>query len=99
MRVAEWRASGLTSREFCEGKDFTAGGLRHWAHQLKRGGHAEARFRMAKVVRLPAAPAPTPAPNLVVEFGAARIVVRPGFDRATFAAVLEELTARAEAAR
>lgn len=54
---------------------------------------------MAKIVRLAAAPAPSMAPDLVVEIGAARIAVRPGFDRATLAAVHEVLNARAEGTR
>lgn len=98
-RVAEWKASGLSSPQFCEGKDFTAGGLRHWAHRLKHGGRPPAKVRVAKVVRLPAAPAATATAELVVEIGAARIVVRPGFDRATLAAVIEALAARAEGSR
>lgn len=35
-RVAGWRASGLTAREYCEGREFNAGGLHHWASVLKR---------------------------------------------------------------
>jgi hypothetical protein len=35
-RIAAWRASGLTSTAFCEGRDFTAGGLRHWDYRLRR---------------------------------------------------------------
>jgi hypothetical protein len=27
-RVAEWKASGLSATAYCEGKPFTAGGLR-----------------------------------------------------------------------
>jgi hypothetical protein len=34
-RVAEWKASGLTSTKYCEGRDFTPGGLRHWAYRLR----------------------------------------------------------------
>jgi hypothetical protein len=33
-RVAEWKSSGLTSEKYCEDRDFTAGGLRHWAYRL-----------------------------------------------------------------
>ena len=51
-RVSEWRASGLTSRKYCEGKPFTAGGLRHWAYRLGRGRQESAPVRMARVVRL-----------------------------------------------
>jgi len=35
-RVEAWRASGLTSTAFCADKGFTAGGLRHWAHRIKK---------------------------------------------------------------
>lgn len=53
-RVAEWASSGLTSKAFAEGRGFTAGGLRHWAHRLRREA-AEARpkrsVRLARVLR------------------------------------------------
>src|SRR5438105_1158465 len=60
-RVAKWRASGLTSTAFCAGRGFTAGGLRYWAHRLRKK-EAESRsgpspsVRLARVVRTPAAP-------------------------------------------
>jgi hypothetical protein len=101
QRVAEWRASGLSSPAYCAGKDFTAGGLRHWAHRLAHGEGARSRVRLAKVVRVrrrrqEARPAPgAGAPDLVVEVGAARIAVRVGYDRATLATVLDELLAAA----
>jgi transposase len=101
-RVAEWKASGLSSPAFCAGKDFTAGGLRHWAHRLTHGEQRRPRVRLAKVVRLSKPPAPPTgsgtSSDLVVEIGAARVAVRPGCDRATLAAVLEELMAVAERA-
>ena len=99
--VAEWRLSGLSSKEFCADKLITAGGLRHMAHRL---GKTQARSTskpksvtpMARVVRTPSptvlatAPAAT-SDALLLEIGGARIAVRPGFDRATLAAVLEVL--------
>jgi len=36
QRVAAWRASGQSSEVFSRGRDFTAGGLRHWAYRLRR---------------------------------------------------------------
>jgi hypothetical protein len=50
---------------------------------------------MARVLRV-AAPvaAPTPDLGICVEVGAARVVVRAGFDRATLDAVLDVLAAR-----
>jgi hypothetical protein len=109
-RVAEWRASGQTSTGYCEGKPFTAGGLRHWAYRLCKGAQRQPQsppIRVARVLRRPAVssdsrrpsagvaagPTPTPEP-LVVECGAMRVAVRPGFDRATLAAVLEVIAVR-----
>ena len=95
-RVAEWKASGLSSPAFCEGKDFTPGGLRYMAHRLDVGRSSRPRRpRIAKVVRLeaarPAEQPSAPASPVVVEIGAARVVVRPGVDRGTLATVIEVL--------
>jgi hypothetical protein len=95
-RVAEWKASGLSSPAFCEGKDFTPGGLRHMAHRLGVGRRPR-KLRIAEVVRVKGArPAELPRPpasEVVIELGAARVMVRPGVDRATLAAVVEVLAA------
>jgi hypothetical protein len=102
-RVAEWKASGLTSVEYCEGKQFTAGGLRHWAYRLRQvepRRPAALAVRIAKVVPTPAqspvAPVERPkaSESLFVEVGALRVAVRPGFDRATLAAVVEVLATK-----
>ena len=52
-RISEWKASGLTSGEFCEGKPYSAGGLRHMAYRLGKGRAArvvEPQIRLAKVL-------------------------------------------------
>jgi len=99
-RVQEWKASGLTSASYCEGKPFTAGGLRHWAYRLGRGRSSGGEaIRLAKVVRIPSPKTRVVAeameggeqPALVLAIGAVRIEVRRGFDRDTLAAVLELL--------
>jgi hypothetical protein len=100
-RVAAWRASGQTSTAFCEGKDFTAGGLRHWAHLLRKREAQASRgqtVRIARVVRPRRAAARAAVASRVdmgepvtIELGGARIAVGRGFDRATLAAVLEVL--------
>jgi len=98
MRVAEWRASGQTSTAFSEGKPFTASGLRHWAHRLSKEPSPPRRLRMVRVERRPQAAEGAAAiadASLVVELGPARVVVRPGFDRALLAAVLEVALAAA----
>ncbi len=89
--MAEWRASGQSSTAFSEGKPFTASGLRHWAHRLSKG-LSPRRPRVVRVDRRPRTtelPAPSGDASVVLELGAARLVVRPGVDRALLAAVLE----------
>lgn len=97
-RVAEWKASGLSSPVFCAGKDFTPGGLRHAAHRLSHGTGSKSRVRVARVVRVESARravqrSESGASELVVEVGRARVAVRRGFDRATLALVLDLLGA------
>jgi transposase len=108
-RVSEWRSSGLTSTAYCEGKPFTAGGLRHWAHRLSRGRQQDRpAVRVARLVRVSElrsssqdelSPAVAVVPDVVVEIGTARIAVRPGFDRGTLAAVLDVLAATTRSPR
>lgn len=100
-RIREWRASGLTSERYSEGKGFTADALRHWAQRLgmstprrrqaKEAAPPSSGFVMARVVRADAGP---PAASLVVECGGARISVTRGFDAETFSAVVGVLLAR-----
>ena len=90
-RVAEWRASGQTSAAFAAGQPFTGSGLRHWAHRLKAGRPRKAP-RVVRVERRPRAADASlvgSEASLVLELGPVRVVVRPGFDRALLAAVLE----------
>jgi len=92
-RVAGWRASGQTAREYAETQGgFTAGGLRHWAYRLKKSGveSAPRSMQLVRVERPTPAPASSPA-TLMVELGAARIHVPAGFDPATLRAVLDAL--------
>jgi transposase len=98
-RVAEWRASGLTSHAFSVGREFTAGGLRHWAYRLgktRKQARSVSAVRMARVVRVASSPAPEAASDvpIVVEVGGVRVSLRAGFDRATFGAVLDLLGSR-----
>jgi hypothetical protein len=110
-RVADWRSSGLTSKKFCEGRDFSAGGLRHWAYRLgqdSKGPRADGGTRLARVVRVASsrragrasstsAPArEAAAAGLVVEYGQARVAVSVGFDRSSLATVLDVLAERGQ---
>ena len=93
-RVREWRASGKTAEEYASGFDFEPSTLRYWASRLKSEATAAKQTPAPTLVRVvrrrrPASqrrladtpgrePAPEPAMEVVV--GAARIVVRRGFD-------------------
>jgi hypothetical protein len=105
-RVAEWKSSGLTSEAYCAGRNFTAGGLRHWSHRLGKTVARDAErpsVRLARVVRRrtgtssAARGAPVEAKadgRLVVEVGEARVVVARGFDAVMLGAVLDVLGRR-----
>lgn len=101
-RIIEWRASGLTAAKFADGRDFSAHQVWYWAAKMRR---EEARaaaaakppgVRLARVLRIPRqtlAVRPTEA-LLSVELLGVRVFVPPGFDRATFSTVLDEIEAR-----
>lgn len=105
-RVSEWRTSGLTSTKYCEGRDFTPGGLRHWAYRLRKDAAAKTALvrrptvQVLRVERVPevevkvkvAGRAPTSLP-LRIKLGAARLAVPAGFDGGTLRTVLEVLVA------
>jgi hypothetical protein len=101
-RVSEWRTGGLSSRVYCEGKDFTPGGLRYWANRLDREAGRSPTVRLAKVKRVRARSREVShrpgLQALVVEVGGARVEVRPGFDRSALAEVLEILMTAARGA-
>ena len=96
-RVAAWRASGLTAKEFCAKHDLRLSGLRNWSYRLRTAEKSSE----ANPVRLvpvtvkteggPAAHVERTKPALTVELGAARIVVPAGVDRATLKMVLDVL--------
>lgn len=67
-RVAEWKASGLTSTKYCEGRDFTPGGLRHWAYRL--------RMTVARTTAPGRASSPAPRRAYRQEKGAKTALVR-----------------------
>jgi hypothetical protein len=98
-RVAEWRASGLTAKDFCTKHDLRLSALRNWTYRLRAAEKASEpnAVRLVPVtVKPPDAPASTPQvepakPALTVELGAARIVVPAGVDRATLKMVLDAL--------
>ncbi len=96
-RVRDWRASGKTAEEFAGAFDFEASTLRYWASRLKTGAE-KATPVLARVVRrrARAASSRTQADSsasheVEVVIGAARIVVRRGFDAELLRQVTEAL--------
>ncbi len=106
-RVAAWRASGLTAKDFTAGQPFSAQQLWNWSYRLRRACPVPATpvtgprpvaqamrkcVRLARVVRVAAsAPQVPPTMGLVVEWHGARIAVPPAFDRTTFSIVLDAI--------
>lgn len=103
-RVAAWRASGKTAREFAAEHSLSASTLAWWRSRLRRlrsldaeapatavaGGAERPSVRMAKVV---ATKGQFGAEGtLVIELGGARIVVRQGFDTHLLRDVVVALT-------
>jgi transposase len=97
-RVAAWRASGKTAKEFCKGRDYTAGRLLWWSSDLKRRGIGPASGNSVALTRvIRKREASLQSMSVVVHFGDIRVEVPAGTDRATLSTVLDVLSARAEA--
>ena len=102
-RVAAWHASGQSARAFAKGKGYTAGALYYWERRAGEQQHTGPGIAFARVVRTKAQetpgrtvePAGGAAVPLVLEFGGARLIVRPGFDRASLGTILDALEERA----
>lgn len=87
-RVQAWRESGQTAPAFAEGKGYSASLLRWWGSELARRSGPSRPVRVARVVRGPARET-----LLTVCVGAARVEVRPGFDRALLRELVDALGA------
>jgi hypothetical protein len=96
-RVAAWRASGKTAKDFCKGRDYAASRLLWWSSDLNRRGGARAAGKavvLTRVVRKTESSRAQVA--AVVHLGSIRVEIPAGADRATVSTVLEILSARSE---
>jgi hypothetical protein len=95
-RVAAWKASGQTPEAFAQGEVYAPSTLRWWSSRLRRRVKASPTtasktkrrppfVRMAEVVRRDAEPV------VVIEVGAARIIVGERFDAPLLARVVSAL--------
>jgi hypothetical protein len=104
-RVAEWRASGVTAKDFCAGRGYAPSSLLGWSSRLgrekKRSEQTRAKrstVRFARVVRSgPHRSAEVPA-ALLVEVGGARIHVNGRADSEALRAVFDALRLSARGA-
>jgi hypothetical protein len=86
--VAGWRASGQPAREYAARRGYAKESLERWA----RDAGASQELTAPRFVRLEVVAEAQPR-GLVVEVGAARIVVEPGFDAAHLRAIVAALGA------
>jgi transposase-like protein len=102
-RVAQWRRSGLSVREFCERESLSQPAFYSWRRELARRERSEAPAagltprRAAQAAAFVPVQIVTPRPTgqaaaieIVLPRGR-RVRVRPGFDRDTLQAVLDLL--------
>lgn len=99
-RVEAWKKSGLTSKEFSEGKGYAASTLQYWASRLRRGrgwhrtdsdekAQGDRAIRIAQVVRVAPMPQSSEVETpIVIETGGVRVSVRRGFDGGALREVL-----------
>jgi transposase len=87
--IAQWRASGLSVRAFCDRRGLATPSFYNWRRVLERRAAEKAAFVPVQVVA-DAPPAQASALELVLADG--RIVrVAPGFDAATLRQLLTAL--------
>jgi hypothetical protein len=91
-RVAAWRASGKTAKEFCKGKDYAAERLLWWSSDLKRRAITTPQGAAVALTRVVLKPDERHrASAVVVCWGGFRVEVAAGADKATVSTVLEAL--------
>lgn len=95
-RVASWRASGLSSNDFCKGRGYSPKSLLWWSCQLRRSeGGKPAKTTDVRLARVIRAPSPSSAaPAVLIEFEGARVAVGGGASAETLRAVFEALRGR-----
>lgn len=103
-QVEEWRASGLTLKEFSAEKGLVPGTLSWWSSRLLREARPQ-KVQLARVVRLRPVREPNGAgekpsnTGIVVELGTARVMVPRGVDSLTLEVVLRAVTRTSEVER
>lgn len=78
-RVAQWRSSGQTAREFAARRGLNASTLSHWAWRLRpESGGGAALARLPAMIEVHARPMADD--RFEIELGSRRVRVPPSFD-------------------
>ena len=94
-RVAAWRASGKSSREFCVGREYSANALLAWSSRLgRRARRGPQTVPFGRVVVEKRCETPQRGAAVVVQVGGARFEITAGTDRTTLATVFDVLLGR-----
>jgi transposase-like protein len=88
-RIAQWRTSGRSVRDFCERHGLATASFYNWRRALARRAAEQLAFVPVQVVA-DAVPAPASALEVVLVDGRA-VRVAPGFDAATLRRLLAVL--------
>ena len=99
-RVAAWRASGKTSKQFCKERGYSASSLLWWSSELNRRRTESSRanpLALMRVVRKREPAAARSAAPLIVHGDGVRVELPPGADAALLALVVDVVRKRAGA--
>jgi transposase len=93
VRVAEWKASGLTAVEYCAKNGLAKTSLYWWSTQLKGPGRMKPEpMELARVVRVKPSEPPQGDGVVRVEVGGARLYIGEGVQRGTLVTILDALS-------
>jgi hypothetical protein len=84
-RIADYRASGLTKRQWCEKTGLSVHTLGSWITRINR---LDALLETPEWTQVKVVDATSLGSGISVSVGAARIEVEPGFDRSVLAEVM-----------
>lgn len=94
-RVEAWRTSGMSSRQFCEGKGYSSQSLLYWSSRLSRESTSlddkEAPAVRLAPVRMRRDSGVKSTGSVVVHVGQARVEVGAGAERTLLALVMGAL--------
>lgn len=98
QRVAAWRASGETSKQFCKKRGYSASSLLWWSSELNRRGRLPSRdnpLALTRVIRKPGPERVRLCTSVHVHGDGVHVELSAGADIATLESVINVVAARA----